>query len=252
MRFEKKSTYAILIPVLNEGVRIQSQLGKMKPFNRNFDCIVIDGGSTDGSLTENVLEESEVRIVAHSEKGLGRQLRVGFSIALEDGYDGVIVIDGNDKDDVQAIPQFAEALRDGFDHVQGSRFIEGGAAVNTPWIRSLAIRWIHAPMIRRASGFPYTDTTNGFRAYSRHFLEDPRVQPFRDIFSDYELHYYLAIRAAQLNFRIKELPVTRTYPLNQKTPTKISLVRGNLKLLRTLWFATSNRYRPNDPTEYLP
>jgi len=245
MRRPRNSEYAVVIPVLNEGARIQSQLRKMKSLNQCIDCILVDGGSTDKSLSGELLEETQVRAVARSAKGLSRQLRVGLSIALDEGYDGVIVIDGNDKDDPQAIPKFIEALKEGFDHLQGSRFIEGGRAVNTPWLRHLAIRWIHAPIIGWASGFCYTDTTNGFRGYSRRFLEDPRVQPFREVFSQYELHYYLAIQAGRLGFRVKELPVTRAYPAGQKTPTKISFLSGNFKIMSTLWHAIRGRYQPD-------
>ena len=54
-----------------------------------------------------------------------------------------------------------------------------------------------------------TDTTNGFRAYSRRLLADDRVQPLRDVFAASELYYYLAIRTARLGFRVIETPVTR-------------------------------------------
>jgi len=53
------------------------------------------------------------------------------------------------------------------------------------------VRILHAPLVSLASRFRYTDTTNGFRGYSRRFLEDPRVAAFRDVFPGYELHYYL-------------------------------------------------------------
>jgi len=71
---------------------------------------------------------------------------------------------------------------------------------------------IHAPLISLASGKRHTDTTNGFRAYSRRLLEDPRVAPLRDLFTTYELHYYLAIRVARLGLRVCEIPVARRYP----------------------------------------
>ncbi len=103
---------------------------------------------------------------------------------------------------------------------------------------------VHAPLIRAASGFHYTDTTNGFRAYSRRLLEDDRVAVFRDIFTGYELHYYLAIRAAKLGFRCREVPVTRRYPARGPAPTKISPVRGNLRVLNALVKASAGRFDP--------
>jgi hypothetical protein len=70
------------------------------------------------------------------------------------------------------------------------------------------------------------------------------VAPFRDVFSTYELHYYLAIRSARLGFKVKELPVSRAYPARGATPTKISPIRGNVKILRILWQACRHRFDP--------
>jgi dolichol-phosphate mannosyltransferase len=175
---------------------------------------------------------------------LSAQMRMAIAFVLQEGYDGMIVIDGNGKDDVTAIPRFVELLEAGYDHIQGSRYIPGGRGINTPVSRTLAVRLLHAPLISLAAGRRYTDTTNGFRAYSRRLLADPRVQPLRDVFTGYELHYYLAIRAARLGFKVTETPVTRRYPHAGKTPTKISPVRGNLLILRTLAAAALGRFDP--------
>ena len=64
--------------------------------------------------------------------------------------------------------------------------------------------------LKKAAGFRYTDTTKGFRAFSSKFLVDPRVQPFRDVFDTYNLRYHLAIKAARLGYRVKEIPVRRS------------------------------------------
>jgi hypothetical protein len=106
------------------------------------------------------------------------------------------------------------------------------------------VKLLHAPLLSRAAGFRYTDTTNGFRAYSRRFLEDARVDPLRAVFNGYELHYYLAIRAAQLGFRVQELPVTRAYPDTGPVPTKISPLRGNLQVLGQLFRACRHGFDP--------
>lgn len=242
----RRSSYAVAVFVLNEGARIQAQLRKMRPLVTAVDVVVVDGGSTDGALEPDFLTECGVRalLVKQGPGGLSAQMRVGLAWLLAQGYDGIITIDGNDKDDASAIPAFVDALRTGVDHVQGSRYVPGGRGVRTPLSRHLGVTLLHAPLISIAARFRYTDTTNGFRAYSRRFLTDPRVRPFRDVFQRYELHYYLAIRAARLGFRVAELPVTRAYPEGEATPTKIKGVRGNVGILRTLWRAVTGAYDP--------
>jgi dolichol-phosphate mannosyltransferase len=242
----RRRSYALAVFVLNEGDRIRSQLRKMRPLADRVDIVVVDGGSTDGALDEPYLRDCGVRalLVKQGTGGLSAQMRVGLFWCLQQGYNGVVTIDGNDKDDSSAVGSFVAALEDGVDHVQGSRYVPGGRGVRTPLSRHLGVILLHAPLISLAARKRYTDTTNGFRAYSARFLRDPRVQPFRNVFQKYELHYYLAIRAARLGYRVAELPVTRTYPASGSTPTKISGVRGNVGILRTLWAAVRGRYDP--------
>lgn len=242
----KRHRYCVAVFVINEGERVRAQLRGMAPLADQIDIVVADGGSTDGSLDVDTLGEFRLRalLVKRGPGKLSAQMRMAIAFALDEGYDGMVVIDGNGKDDFSAIPRFIELLDEGFDHIQGSRYVPGGRGVNTPLSRTLGVRLLHAPLITLAAGARYTDTTNGFRAYSRRLLADPRVQPLRDIFMRYELHYYLAIRAARLGFRVTETPVTRRYPKTGKTPTKISPIKGNLLVLRTLAAAVLGRFNP--------
>jgi glycosyltransferase involved in cell wall biosynthesis len=242
----RRTRYAACVFVINEGDRLRAQLRAMRPFADLTDIIIADGGSTDGSTEPDDLVRQGVNtlLVKTGPGKLSAQMRMAFAHAMQHGYDGVVTIDGNNKDDPRAIPSFVRALDKGFDCVQGSRFVPGGRAVNTPASRWLGIRLIHAPLLSLAARFRYTDTTNGFRAFGRRFLLDPRVAPFRDVFSAYELHYYLAVRAARLGFRVKEVPVTRAYPASGGVPTKIKGIRANWDILRTLTRACLNRFDP--------
>lgn len=244
----KRHRHCVCIFVINEGDKIRNQLRTMAPLASQVDIIIADGGSTDRSLEPEFLASNNVRtlLVKTGSGKLSAQMRMAFAYAMMQGYEGVISIDGNNKDDPAAIPLFVKALNEGYDHVQGSRFVDGGAAINTPWERLIGVKLLHAPLISLSSGFHYTDTTNGFRGYSRRFLLDARVQPFRNIFVAYELHYYLAIRAARLGLKVLEVPVTRTYPASGKTPTKISPFKGNLLILNTLFKACLRQYDPTD------
>ena len=240
--------YAVLIPVINEGERIRHELQRAKEHGvaDAADIVICDGGSTDGSLEENLLKSLDVNtlLVKEDEGKQGAQLRMGIFWAMERGYEGIITVDGNDKDSVEDVPAFIEKLREGYDLVQGSRFIPGGRAVNTPWIRNVSVRLIHAPLISLTARYHFTDTTNAFRGYSRRYLTDDRVQPLRDVFMTYELLAYLSVRATQIGMKACEIPVTRAYPEKGKTPTKISFFRGNSELMKILIRNMFGAYNP--------
>ena len=245
---DKQHDYVLLIPVINEGERIKRELLRAKEFHISdwVDIVICDGGSTDGSLEDEQLNDWDVNtlLVKRDEGKQGAQLRMGIWWALKRGYQGVLTIDGNNKDSIEDVPKFIEKLKAGYDLVQGSRFIAGGKAINTPKLRYAAVRIIHAPIISLTAGQHFTDTTNAYRAYSRKYLEDPRVQPLRDIFMSYELLAYLSVRATQLGMRACEVPVRREYPLHEKTPTKISPWKGNANLMNILFRNLMGKYKP--------
>ena len=245
---EKKSDYIVLIPIINEGERIIAELKRAKEHNISdvADIVICDGGSTDGSTEDELLKSLDVNalLVKKDEGKQGAQLRMGIWWALENGYKGIITIDGNNKDSIEDIPSFIEKLEEGFDLIQGSRFVKGGHAENTPFVRWLAVRLLHAPVISLTAHQKFTDTTNAYRGYSRRYLEDERVQPLRDIFMTYELLAYLSVRATQIGMKACEIPVSRVYPAKEKTPTKISFFKGNGNLLKILFRNARGRYNP--------
>ena len=206
---ERKCGSCLVIPVINEGERILSLLGRIQKSDAagRIDVIIVDGGSTDGSLEPERLKSLGVNtlILKTGPGKLSAQLLCGYAWALEKGYQGILTIDGNDKDDPAPISLMLSKLAEGYDFVQASRFIKGGVGENT----------------------------QGFRAYSAKLLSDSRVSIFRDCFREYELLAYLSYIAPKLGFRCVEVPGMRRYPKGQ-VPTKISSFKGNLNLMKVL------------------
>lgn len=242
----KATKYCILIPIINEGERIKVELKRAQKYgiDKICDIIICDGGSTDGCTNTEMLKSLGVNtlLVKHDIGKQSAQLRMGFWWALERGYKGFITIDGNNKDSIEDIQKFVSKLNDGYDFVQGSRFIKDGKAINTPFIRYVAVRFIHAPIISLTAKQWFTDTTNAYRAYSKIYISHSQVQPFRDMFMTYELLAYLSTRASQLGLKTCEVPVTRIYPKGEKTPTKISPFKGNSQLMKILFKNFNGKY----------
>ncbi len=245
---EKRANVCLLIPIINEGNRILTELATAQKHKIDtlVDIILCDGGSTDGSMEALRLSQLGVNTLL-TKKGAGKQgaqLRMGIHFALSRGYESVVTIDGNNKDSIEDVPLFLAKLAEGYDLIQGSRFIKGGVAKNTPPMRYFAVRLIHAPIISLGARQWFTDTTNAYRAYSKKYLTHAKVKPLRDVFMGYELLAYLSVRATQLGLKACEVPVRRAYPATGKTPTKIKGMHGNADLMHCLFGAILGKFNP--------
>nr|MBI1228755.1 hypothetical protein [Cytophagales bacterium] len=249
---EKQNKYALVIPVINEGERIREQLLRITEAKLPVDVIVSDGGSTDGSLEPSFIKKTCVSAVL-TKTGSGKlsaQLRMAYAWCIRKGYGGVVTIDGNGKDGVEAVADMVQKLEEGYDYVQGSRYLKGGLAKNTPHERTFANRFIHAPLLSLAGKHWFTDTTNGFRAYSARYLTHPEVQPFRDVFQNYELLFYLTARAGQIGMKVGHVPVKRIYPDVDKIPTKITGFLSKLMVLGQTINVATGGYTPNENVKH--
>ena len=115
---EKTKDYVVLIPIINEGDRITKELTRAKEHHISdyADIVICDGGSTDGCTDEKSLRSLDVNtlLVKRDEGKQGAQLRMGISWALERGYEGIITIDGNNKDSIEDVPNFIQKLKESF------------------------------------------------------------------------------------------------------------------------------------------
>ena len=243
----KKKNFCLIIPVLNEGKNIKNLLNKIYKIklSKKIDVIIIDGGSNDNSLIKKDLKLNSIRgLLVLCDKGkLSSQLRCAYSLALKDDYNGFITIDGNNKDDPKSVLKFIKYLEKGYDFVQASRFISKGRGINTPLLRNFAIKFIHVPLINFFSNFNWTDTTQGFRGYSRRIFKDKAISPFRRVFNSYELLSYLSYQVPRLGYRCIEIPTTRKYPKGG-LPSKIVGIKNHISLLKILIYTCLGFYNP--------
>ncbi len=229
--------HALLIPVLNEGEKLRTQLHRLRFYSSFVDIFIIDGGSSDQNYNEQFQTENHITniLFTKGEAGLGKQLALGMHYAIKRGYEGVITMDGNNKDNPEAILRFIRHLKKEDDFIQGSRFLPLAYEKNTPLYRKIGIRLLHAPIINFRYNSTLTDTTNGFRAYSKKFLLQQKEYLLLPSLEKYELQIFLLGQALEGNYKTREIPVSRVYPSAGPIPTKISLFRGNFNLIRALF-----------------
>lgn len=216
----------------NEHEKIRRTLER-HPRDRSYDLLVMDDGSTDGSLDD---VSPDVLVLRNAiNRGIGYSMKAVFAFALERGYDILVIQAGNDKDDPMQIPALlAPILEGGADFVQGSRFLEGGEYGNMPAYRVLGTRAVHPWLLSIAARKRVTESTNGFRAFRTTLLRDPRIDWRQDWLDRYELEPYLLVKAITLGYRHCEVPVSKIYPSHQLGYTKMRPVVDWWSILRPI------------------
>ena len=208
---------AAILPLFNEGAAAADLVRRMP--SAVAMTFVVDDGSTDGG--PELAERAGGTVVRLGRnRGIGAAIRTGLDAAREAGCDAVVVMAASGKDRPEEIPVLLAKLDEGYDYIQGSRFMQGGASVNLPLARGILIHGFTL-MFRILTGFNGTDVTNGFRAYHLSLLDDKRMDIHQEWLDRYELEYYIHWQAITLGYRVVEVPVSKTYPARKHGYSKI-------------------------------
>lgn len=200
-----------LMPAYNEAGRTVAAVRAM-PGGVVDACVVVNDGSTDETPRE--CAEAGAVVLDHPRRlGIGSAIRTGFRYALEKGFDVVVVLAGNGKDDPREIERLARPIVEGrADLVQGSRYLAGGVFGKMPLHRVVVTR-VYPLLVRLTTGFRASDATNGFRAISAAVLRDERLR-LDETWLDDPLEYYLYLKVIRIGYRVLEVPVSKIYPQN--------------------------------------
>jgi dolichol-phosphate mannosyltransferase len=204
-----------IIPVYREKGKIGTVIERFTPESVDEVCLVVD--DPDEEILREIGESRErthvpITIVENpARKGIGFAIKEGYRYALSHGFELIVVMAGNGKDDPREIPRLTDPItKNGYDYVQGSRFLPGGKGERTPFLRRIFTRlfpfaWTFLTGVR------CTEVTNGFRAYRSTILADPQINIWQEWLNGYELEYYLHYKVLTLGYRFTERPVSKIY-----------------------------------------
>lgn len=228
-----KNKFILGISVLNEGEKILKVVERFSDY-AVYDVLIMDDGTTDGSLDRIPVNEHIFIVRNAQNRGAGHSVRNCLRWAKERGYDAVFLVAGNDKDRPEDVAKLVKGMADGYDLVQGSRYLPGGGFGNMPYYRTVATRVVHPVLFSLISGRRISDSTNGFRAVRLSLLDDKRLDLDQEWLDHYELEPYLFYKVIKLGYKVKEVPVTKIYPLHSMGYTKMKPVTGWWSILRPL------------------
>lgn len=230
-----------IIPVYHDYDNILKVLGKFTEEVVDKICIVMDSASEDEA--DRILRVRcpvAVNLIRNEErKGIGYAIRQGIQYAIDHGYDVVVVLAGNNKDDPGEIPRLLEPIiKRNYDYVQGSRFLVGGRRVKNPFLRGVFSRF-YPFLWTLLTNIRCTDVTNGFRAYKTSLFEDSRINIWQSWLEDYELEYYIHYNVLTLGYNTIEVPVSKVYSHRNKGGySQISPFKDWWRIVRPLFYLT--------------
>lgn len=157
----------VVMPAFNEAECIAAVLTEVLDALPAADVLVVDDGSADA--TAAIARRFPVKVARHPfNMGVGGAMRTGFRYASANAYDVVVQIDA----DGQHVASQAQELIDAtsqVDIVIGSRF-SSGAGYDVHRMRGTSMRLV-AGLMSLVVGNTLTDSTSGFRAFSRAAVE---------------------------------------------------------------------------------
>ena len=164
----------VIIPTYNEIDNISAMIDKVFSLPIEFDLLIIDDGSPDG--TAAVVKERQAEfperlhlVEREGKLGLGTAYIAGFKWALERDYDYVFEMDCDFSHNPDDLLRLAHRLTTDADVAIGSRYVRGVTVVNWPLGR-LLMSYFASKYVRTVTGMPVCDATAGFVGYRAEVL----------------------------------------------------------------------------------
>lgn len=200
----------VIIPTYNEKENIRQIVRAVLEFPQNFNILVIDDGSPDG--TAAIVKEMQKEFIGRldiierpGKMGLGTAYITGFKWAIEHGFDYIFEMDADFSHDPKDLPRLLDACqKDGYDVAIGSRYVSGVNVVNWPMGRVL-MSYFASKYVQLVTGLPIHDTTAGFKCYRREVLETIELDKIH--FKGYAFQIEMKFTSYKCGFRITEVPV---------------------------------------------
>ncbi len=212
---------SVVVPTLNEAENLPHILPLLAEYG--YEVIVVDGGSTDGTLDVARRLAPEAVLLQQSGKGKGNALMCGIEAATGDV---LVTLDADGSARADEIPRFVAALEAGADFAKGSRHLPGGGSADLTPLRSLGNRFLGL-LVNLLFGTRYTDLCYGFNAFwTRH------ARALEITCDGFEVETLLHLRAHHAELVVVEVPSYEDPRLNGTS--NLRPFRDGMRILRII------------------
>ncbi|MFQ5976036.1 MAG: glycosyltransferase family 2 protein [Candidatus Hydrothermarchaeales archaeon] len=188
----------VIIPAFNEAETIGEVVKESTILVDRV--IVVDDGSKDDTADEASRNGAEViRIDINS--GKANALRQGFQNC--DGYDVVLIMDGDLQHSPKEIPLLIRCIENGADLCIGSRFLKN--MTNMPLLNRIS-NGVAKTLLSFLAGQQISDPQSGFRAIKGSKISELELKAER-----YAIEHVMILEAARRKFKICEVPISCRY-----------------------------------------
>ena len=160
---------SVVIPARNEAQNLRHVLPLIPSIVD--EVILVDGHSTDDTITVAQQLLPSIHIIKQEGKGKGEALREGFAASTGDI---IITLDADGSADPREILCFVAPLMAGSDFAKGSRFIKGGDSRDITFLRRLDNFWLNT-LVNTLFLAGFSDLCYGYNAFWKRCLDYVKV-----------------------------------------------------------------------------
>jgi len=227
---------SIVVPIFNEEENVSALhrevVAALEKYEIAYELILVDDGSTDGSLRllrEIAAEDPRVKVISF-------RRNFGQTAAMAAGFDaasGMVVIpmDGDLQNDPADIPKLLAKIDEGYDVVSGWRRDRKDTFINRTLPSILANSFIS-----RMTGIRLHDYGCTLKAYRREVLEGINLYG--------EMHRFVPALVSQFGAKVTEIPVGHRPRLYGTSKYGISRTMRVILDLLTVKFLLNYSTRP--------
>lgn len=196
----------VVLPTYNENATLERVVSGVRGLG--YQVLVVDDASPDGTgeLADRLAASDRgVRVLHRPGKlGLGTAYVQGFQLGLDTGAQFLVEMDADGSHLPEHLASIVAACRSARGLAIGSRYVRGGSVSGWGPARWL-LSWAANLYCRIVLGLRVSDSTSGFRCYTRALLESIGLDNV--LSQGYSFQVEMVYRCARLAYPIVEVPI---------------------------------------------